>query len=126
MNAAARVESLTKLYRVHLFATGNFIEKLNSSPEARLVDRVRVAGKSVPLELIEIRNTCSAKEFGKIAGLYGKGFELYQTGQFHEAEAVFRQLSSIDKPSLVLANRCAEFDKNPPENWQGVFSVPGK
>jgi hypothetical protein len=83
-------------------------------------------GKSIPLELIEVRNPCSSEQFEKIARVYHEAFALYRAGKFHQAEKLFRPISSIDKPSVVLANRCAEFEKDPPQNWQGIFTIIGK
>ena len=126
MNATARVESLTKYYGVLAFATREFCTRLTHPPETRLVDRVVVKGKTVPLELFELRHNFSSQNFGEITHEYGDAFALYQEGKFKEAEQRFRSLSDTDKPSAVLAERCAEFALHPPQDWQGVFALTTK
>src|SRR5207245_7708886 len=112
MNATARVESLTKYYGVLALATREFCNRLSQSPNARMIDRVVVKGKSVPLELFELRHQLSAGNFPEIAKDYGEAFALYQGGEFSEAETRFRSICNYDKPSAVLAQRCAEFARS--------------
>jgi adenylate cyclase len=126
MNATARVESLTKYYGVLALATCEFCSKLNKQPDARLIDRVVVKGKSIPLELFQLRNNLSPENFREIATDYGRAFELYQQGQFSDAEQGFRVLSHSDKPSAVLAQRCAALIVDPPREWNGVFVMTTK
>ena len=95
-------------------------------PESRVIDRVVVKGKSVPLELIELRHPNSPQNFSDIAKIYSEAFVFYQNGNFSEAERLFRSLSDSDKPSTVLAERCAEFALHPPQDWRGTFTLTTK
>jgi adenylate cyclase len=126
MNATARVESLTKYYGVLMLATREFCHRLSQPPDLRVVDRVVVKGKSVPLELIELRHKFSPENFREIAEAYATAFACYQEGEFEEASRLFRPLSRTDKPSVVLAERCIELASHPPENWRGVFTLATK
>jgi adenylate cyclase len=126
MNATARVESLTKYYGVLAFATLEFCKHLSQQPDTRMVDRVVVKGKSVPLELFELRHKFSAENFDKIARNYSEAFALYQEGRFAEAERQFVALSAYDRPSKVLAQRCAELARSSPPEWNGVFIMAAK
>ena len=126
MNATARVESLTKYYGVQAIATRSFCDRLSRPPEARMLDRVIVKGKSVPLELYEIQHKFSPENFREIAESYAQAFALYEEGKFVEAEQLFRILSPTDKPSQVLAERCSELSAHPPADWNGVFAMAAK
>jgi adenylate cyclase len=126
MNATARVESLTKYYGVLALATREFFEKVSERPASRLIDRVIVKGKSVPLELFELRHKFSPANFHEIATKYAEAFVLYEEGKFHDAERMFRKQAEFDKPSRVLAARCAELCIHPPENWRGIFALETK
>jgi len=126
MNATARVESLTKYYGVLMLTTSEFFNRLSERPESRVIDRVVVKGKSVPLELIELRQPTSPGDFGDIAKIYSDAFTRYQEGKFQEAEEQFRSISKRDKPSSVLAQRCSEFAADPPQEWRGVFVLTTK
>ena len=109
MNATARIESLTKYYGVLMLATREFLERVSQRPEARVIDRVIVKGKSVPLELIEVRHKLSPENFQEIANSYAAAFTCYQEGKFGEASRLFGLLAGSDKPSRVMAERCADF-----------------
>jgi len=126
MNATARVESLTKHYGVLAFGTLEFYKRLSHPPEARMIDRVVVKGKSAPLELFELRHRFSPANFHEIATKYAEAFVLYEEGKIHDAERMFRKQAEFDKPSRVLAARCAELCIHPPENWRGIFAIETK
>jgi adenylate cyclase len=126
MNATARIESLTKYYGVLALTTREFFEKVSQRPDSRVIDRVIVKGKSVPLELIEPRHKFSPGNFHEIATKYAEAFVLYEEGKFDEAERIYRALAKFDKPSRVLAARCTEFSARPPENWRGIFALETK
>jgi hypothetical protein len=85
-----------------------------------------VRGKSVSLELFELRHKFSPENFGETAKMYAEAFALYQEGKFRDAETVWRALSKFDKPSSVLAERCAQLTADPPKNWRGVFALATK
>src|SRR5438874_13711465 len=104
-----------------MLATREFCNRLSHPPDLRIIDRVVVKGKSVPLELIELRHKLSPENFREIASSYAEAFARYQEGKFRDAERLFRTLSGFDKPSSVLAERCADLAAHPPENWCGVF-----
>jgi adenylate cyclase len=126
MNVTARVESLTKYYGVLALATREFCRQLTNAPNARIIDRVLVKGKSVPVELFELPHKFSPKNFDEIARDYSEAFRFYQEGKFAEAEQRFYSLSNSDPPSAVLAHRCAELATHPPDNWQGIFAIATK
>ena len=126
MNATARVESLTKHYGVLMLTTREFCNRLRQQPEARIIDRVIVKGKSVPLELIELRHKSSPENFQEIAKSYAEAFARYQEGKFREASRLFGLLSGSDKPSMVMAERCVDLAAQPPENWRGIFALATK
>ena len=99
---------------------------MSHPPDFRIIDRVMVKGKSVPLELIELRHKLSPENFQEIAKSYAEAFARYQEGKFGEAARLFRLLSGSDKPSRVMAERCAEFAAHPPQDWRGIFALTTK
>src|SRR5204863_4278370 len=56
INAAARVESLTKYYGVLFLITREANAKLSLPLKVRLIDRAVVKGKTTPLELLEVKH----------------------------------------------------------------------
>ena len=126
INTTARIESLTKFYGVLFLATREVYQRFSQPPESRMIDRVVVKGKIASVELIEVRNPCSAPNFREITERYAQAFALYEKGKFAEAERLFRTLSLTDKPSQVLAERCSELGAQPPAEWSGVFALTTK
>ena len=128
INAAARVESLTKHYGVLFLITREAYAKLSDPPLTRLADKVLVKGKTRPLELLEVKHTFSPSNFDEIVRRYNAAFADYERGDFIEAEREFAALheKEQDKPSAVLAERCRELTAEPPENWNGIYELKTK
>jgi adenylate cyclase len=126
INTTARVESLTKHYGVLALATGEVHERFTRPPQSRLIDRVVVKGKRAPLELFELRDKFSPENFHEVATRYAEAFVLYEEGRFDDAARMFRALAEFDKPSRVLAARCAELCAHPPTDWHGTFALSTK
>lgn len=122
LNATARVESLTKFYGVLVLVTRNAYNRFSTAPEARVLDRVVVKGKTSSLELLEVRNATSPENFIEIATSYAEAFAAYEEGEFNRAEKMFDRTSSADRPSAVMALRCRELQSNPPEKWEGAYT----
>ena len=107
INSAARVESLTKHYGVLFLITREAFGKLSTPPLTRLIDKVVVKGKTLPLELLEVQHSFSPANFGEIARQYASAFADYERGEFALAERKFVSLEQ-DKPSALMAERCRE------------------
>ncbi len=128
VNEAARVEALTKYYGVKLIITGETHRQLTKPGTSRLLDRVIVKGKSVPVELREVENACSAPNFSALASGYEAAFTHYTGGRFKEAQAAFEQIGNKlgDPPSLRMAERCQYLQENPSPDWTGVWRMENK
>jgi adenylate cyclase len=128
INAAARVESLTKYYGVLFLITREAYCKLSEPPMVRIIDKAVVKGKSVPLEILEVRHPHSREDFGEVVTRYNAAFAAYETGAFGEAERLFAELrdGTNDKPSALMAERCRELAMDPPMDWGGVYHLTSK
>jgi adenylate cyclase len=128
INAAARVESLTKYYGVLFLITREAYAKLSDPPVTRLVDKALVKGKSLPLELFEVKHSFSPANFEEIAQGYNAAFAAYERGDFVEAERKFAALhdEEQDQPSALMAERCRELAAEPPKDWNGIYELKTK
>jgi adenylate cyclase len=128
INAAARVESLTKYYGVLFLITREAYAKLSAPPITRLVDKVLVKGKTLPLELFEVKHSFSPANFEEIAQRYNAAFTKYEGGDFIEAELKFAALrvEEQDQPSALMAERCRELAADPPKDWNGIYELKTK
>ena len=128
INAAARVESLTKHYGVLFLITREAYAKLSNPPFVRVIDKARVKGKTVALELLEVRHPYSPQNFEEIVTRYNAAFTRYEEGNFAEAERLFAAVHSEqqDKPSGLMAERCQELAAAPPKDWNGIYQLTTK
>jgi adenylate cyclase len=128
INAAARVESLTKYYGVLFLITREAYVKLSHPPQVRVVDRAIVKGKSTPLELLEVKHSHSPDHFDETLERYNQAFVEYERGSFLTAEGMFADLrdSRQDKTSAIMVERCRELASNPPADWNGIYHLTTK
>jgi len=128
INAAARVESLTKYYGVPFLMTREAYNKLSDPPFFRSIDTVLVVGKSTPFELVEIKNPLTPPHFEEITQRYHSAFDESRRGSFARARQAFEDLvrDCGDAPSRLLAQRCEELAIHSPENWSGIYQFTSK
>ncbi len=128
INAAARVESLTKHYGVLFLITREAYARLSNPPTVRLIDKAIVKGKTVPLELLEVKHPHSPDHFEATLERYNAAFAEYERGGFEKAERMFATLrdEKQDKPSALMAERCHELAMDPPHDWNGVYRLQSK
>ena len=128
INSAARVESLTKHYGVLFLITREAYDKLSQPPVTRLVDKALVKGKTLPLELFEVKHPFSPENFEEIATRYNAAFSDYERGDFQIAAEKFAALRDHDKdkPGAIMAERCAELLAELPKDWNGIYQLMTK
>lgn len=141
VNAASRLESLTKPYNVNIIISENVYSALRKKGDSRMLDLVQVKGKQQPIRIYELfdHEPDWIREFktGIQSNLDG-AYQLYLNGEINEAAKVYNHL--IDKagrhqyrrklcadPVLnFYADRCAVTERRldagliDRENWQGI------
>jgi adenylate cyclase len=128
INSAARVEALTKHYGILFLITREAYSRLSAPPLTRRVDRAVAKGKTLPLELLEVRHPFSPDHFEEIAERYNSAFTDYERGDFAVAERKFASLrdDEQDRPSALMAERCRELGADPPNGWNGIYELKSK
>ena len=129
VNLAARLEGLTKLYGCPVLITESTCNEVREEFPCRMIDSVRVKGKShairiyAPLpfadadELAAARSLCEATAYA---------FERYQHHQWFEARALYEALPADRLRELFIA-RCHEYELIPPaSNWDGAYTLSSK
>ncbi len=135
VNLASRLEGLTKDYHSEILTTrGTFdiIQNLNEPlPPHRVLDFVKVKGKKVAVELIQIL----VVDF-PVEGLetFRLARELYSQQKWDEAIEKFKESAKSlaegdkeDEMSHEFIERCQEFKLNPPgADWDGAWVMKTK
>ncbi len=127
VNQAARFEPANKDYDTDIMIGQSTYELAKDDIEARLLDKIVVKGKTVPIQIYELvakKGEISKKKL-KVLELYDKGLYLHWERKWNEAiECLDKALSLIedDGPSKKMRERIKGYKEiPPPENWQGEY-----
>lgn len=133
VNLAARLEAAGKQYGIETLLSEYTYRLVSEKIEAREIDRIRVYGKSIPVLVYELlgRKGKLTQKTRDMLELFHKGKDLFIEGKFLEAKRKFIQSHELEdtyegrktNPSKVFAQRCAYLLKNPPKNWDGVWTL---
>jgi predicted ATPase/class 3 adenylate cyclase len=136
VNLASRVESLTKRYGAFLLLSHHTLERLEEPARfaVRVVDRVTVKGKSVPVTLYEVLDAeLSAARDAKLASLssYTAAVEHYYRGEFGPARELFTECLARNPGDIAAQGFRARCDRylaqgGAPEGWTGVEALDHK
>lgn len=135
VNLASRIEGLTKLYECNILIAGRTQALL--SPESgiglRLVDRVRVKGRSEPVRIYEVIDgeVQVLRELRlKSLSLWTGGQALYERGDFGGARDAFSTCLKIDPSdgsARFYMERCNKLlAESVGASWDGVTVMESK
>jgi adenylate cyclase len=133
VNLASRLEGLTKAYAAKIVTTRFTLDSIQASgcpiPEHRVIDFVKVKGKHVAVELVQLLPDGISKQN---AELFEEGRTLYKAQKWQEAIAKFKAAIEAAGPAgdgtaEVYIERCIEFEKSPPgPDWVGSWEMRTK
>ena len=116
VNLSARLEGLTKEYKVSIIVSEIVIQELkkDNTYHTRLLDRVQVKGKQEKVTVYQVYDGISKSEIEAIDSIksdFEKGVESFHKGEYIEAKKYFLQANSIlpqDYPTVLYLKRCSE------------------
>ena len=120
VNLASRLEGVNKIYGTSILISGDTRAAL-SDPGLREVDRVRVVGRALPVDIFTF---IKADDESKCAE-YAAALDLYRKADFKGAAEQFARLSN-DPIAAVMARWAASFAQAPPESWDGATILSTK
>jgi hypothetical protein len=134
VNVASRVEGLTKRYGVSILITSHTVERLQdpAAYRTRQVDRVRVAGRSAPLELVEVLEGDDSGVAGKLRhlDLFADAVRCYYDRRIDSALGLFQRyvaLVPVDPVAVLFVDRCHRYlTGSVTPDWDGVDTVLSK
>ena len=129
MNLASRLEGLNKAYRTRVLVSGATRAAVGDRFLFRHLDRVRVVGKTQPVEVYELLGPASP-DLAALAESFETAVAAYRRRAFAEAHALFDRIARAhldDGPSAVFRDRCDAYRAVPPSpDWDGVFEPSTK
>ena len=131
VNLASRIESLTKKYKQDLLISDDTAENVGTEFILRLIDKVRVKGKNIPVTLYSPhRQEEISAEFEQFVKRGNKIMELYFEGDFGAALREIQQMESDgvkpDQHIALIRERCRVYAESEPEAWDGAFTHDSK
>ena len=129
VNLAARLEGLTKLYGCPVLITETTCTQVDAEFPCRLVDSVRVKGKTHAIRIYAPLAFADAAELATARFLCeatARAFEHYQQRQWFEARAGYEALPA-DRIRELFVARCQEYELIPPaSDWDGAYTLNSK
>jgi DNA-binding response OmpR family regulator len=137
VNLTSRLEAAGKQYGVDTIISEFSYSMVKERILVRELDRVRVVGKMQPVTIYEVVCKMESQEFQQfheLVNLFTSGMERYKEGNFQDALEFFKQSEGMEQkkvylktnPSKVYIRRCIQLIENPPENWQGIWTLSEK
>lgn len=140
VNVAARLEQIGKQYGVFTTCSGEVLKLAGeNSFETRLVDRIRVVGKTEPVDMFELmalRGEADS-QIVEMREVFQEAYRRYFQREWDRARQLFRKSLKLEPheenpavsttPSRVFICRCEEFLEAPPgKDWDGVYTAISK
>ncbi len=132
VNLCSRIESLTKFYPCSILISESTLQSIQNLSKdeflIREVDTVIVKGKTKPIKLFEVLDYSNELEKEKIENLineFTNGLNFYKEKKFNESLNIFSKLT-YDELSKFYIERIKGFQKNPPLEWNGVYTLDHK
>lgn len=133
VNTASRVEGLCRYYHVDLIVTDESLVNLPPQHALNIIplDRVRLKGKSNPVNLSWIQSEHPSEVEALMASLQTDLLAHYYAQRWEEAECILAQLIALDVYPVALSDiyreRIAQYKKESPgQAWDGVFVAKSK
>lgn len=129
VNQASRLEGMAKYFGVDFVVGDATYLKTCDSFRYRRLDRVRVAGKDIPVAIHELRGPAQSQE-DRLESLFAAALVQFRQQHWDAAEQAFLAILEAfpgDTPSRLYLERCLHFKVAPagPE-WDGVFNRQDK
>ena len=127
VNQAARFEPANKDYETLIMIGQSTYELAKNDIEARLLDKIIVKGKTVPIQVYELmaKKDEISDHQRQVLELYDLGLKIHWKRNFEKAIQYFEQVLAIiadDGPSLTMIERVKKYiEVPPPDTWQGEF-----
>lgn len=131
VNLGARLESANKEYGTHVMVPGATVAELGDAFALRRLDRLRVKGKDAPVDVYELleRKDQLTEIHQKIVIQFHEAIEYYRNQKFLDAESRFNEVLKLapnDGPTKIYLARCQYFRANPPQGWDGTWTLDHK
>lgn len=127
VNQASRFEPVNKDYGTSIIIGETTYKAAKDVIEARLIDKLVVKGKTLPINIYEVLARKNDLKFAKaeVIKLYEEALQLHWERKWDESIKCFTNILELDPndtPSAIMLKRVEEYKINPPhESWRGEY-----
>lgn len=128
VNSASRLESATKQYGVDLIISDVVRNRVTDEFVCRSADLVKVKGKTQPLDIFTVQGRRGTVDLAVIE-TFEMAITAFRAGRFGEANTGFEKARSAgldDGLTKMYLERCDQLIADPPEAWDGVWTLTKK
>jgi len=126
VNSSSRLEGLTRVYRVPMIVSDYIRAEVTKGCRDYYfleLDQVQVKGKSIGKRVFyPIASSIMNDERYEECERYQTALQAYYAGDWDTARQLFRQVKLA--PARIFEERIK--DRNPPENWSGIWTMAEK
>jgi DNA-binding response OmpR family regulator len=136
VNLTSRLEAAGKQYGVDTIISESSYNLVKNLILVRELDFVKVVGKSKPVVIYDLVDRANSQnnQLISLVEQFTKGIELYKKGFFFDAKQMFLSTLNLEperkylktNPSKVYIKRCDYLLENPPEFWEGIWTLTEK
>ena len=128
VNLSSRLEGLCSQYGVGLVASAETVSRCEGRFGFQQLDVLRVKGKQQPVVVFTAMPLAEHEARKEELQAHDAAIASYLGGEFALAEAAFAELNALYPAKLyaMYASRCAQLIANPPEAWDGVWTMTSK
>lgn len=129
VNLASRLEGLTKMYGCALLLSGETAALAGNTIPLRPLDRVRVKGKRLPVDLFTALDGSSLAAWPEMHEPWEQILDSFRSGEFSRASTALDDFLARwpgDAPAKLLRERCLKLLANPPAAWDGIYTLESK
>ncbi|EGB14484.1 adenylate/guanylate cyclase with Chase sensor [Pseudodesulfovibrio mercurii] len=126
VNLASRLESINKRFGTYTMVSQATLDRLGGEIPARELSRLRVVGKREAVTVFEPLSGEEHRARQADLAVFAEGLALFRAGDFRAAAVTFAAIAPRDPAAGKYAVKCAELAADPPEQWDGVWTMTGK
>ena len=133
VNLASRLEGATKQYGAHIMLSEFTQARTSGRFVTRELDRIRVKGKSLPVQIYEVMGRADQalpEAVARRLEAHERGMKSYRQRAWRDALAAFSAASEAfpkDKVFGLYTDRCRYFlEQSPSDDWDGVWELKEK
>jgi len=129
VNLASRLEGLNKAYGSTIMVSESTYLQNKDKFRFRELDLVKVKGKTQGVRVFQLLHFEPDENYEKGVALFSEALEIYRAGDFAKALPEFQAVYEFipgDSVTDTFVKRCELLSQEPPEDWDGIWTMKTK